>query len=88
VTMLQNLCSQMYVTQGPDPSNARMLLDLGHTLPGSLVELAREGAFLRVRLHAADTAAGALMEAQRERLVAALARSTRMGVLVDVVRTR
>jgi hypothetical protein len=86
VTLLQNQCAQMYVAQGADPNNARMLLDLGHTLPGSLVELARDGAFLRVRLHAADAQAGQLMDAQRERLVAALERSTRLGVVVDVVR--
>jgi hypothetical protein len=86
VTLLLNQCSQMYVAPGADPNNARMLLDLGHTLPGSLVELARDGAFLRVRLHAADAQAGQLMDAQRERLVAALERSTRLGVVVDVVR--
>jgi hypothetical protein len=86
VMLLQNQCAQMYVAQGADPNNARMLLDLGHALPGSLVELARDGAFLRVRLHAADAQAGLLMDAQRERLVAALERSTRLGVVVDVVR--
>ncbi len=86
VALLLDQCAQMYVAQGADPNNARMLLDLGHTLPGSLVELARDGAFLRVRLHAADAQAGRLMEAQRERLVASLERSTRLGVVVDVVR--
>jgi hypothetical protein len=91
VALLLDQCSQMYVAyvaQGPQANSARVLLDLGHTLPGSLVELAREGAFLRVRLHAADAQAGQLMDAQRERLVAALERSTRLGVVVDVVRTR
>jgi hypothetical protein len=88
VALLLDHCSQMYVAQSGDANNARMLLDLGQTLPGSLVELAREGAFLRVRLHAADPQAGQLMDAQRERLVAALERSTRLGVVVDVVRTR
>jgi hypothetical protein len=88
VGLLEQLCKQVYVTQDADPANARMLLDLGQTLPGSLVELARDGAFLRVRLHAADPAAGALMESQRERLEEALSRSTRLGVVVDVVRPR
>jgi hypothetical protein len=88
VALLLNQCSQMYVSNGADANNTRMLLDLGQALPGSLVELAREGAFLRVRLHAADAQAGQLMDAQRERLVAALERSTRLDVVVDVVRTR
>lgn len=88
VALLLEQCSQMYVSPSGDANNTRMLLDLGQTLPGSLVELAREGAFLRVRLHAADPQAGQLMDAQRERLVAALERSTRLGVVVDVVRTR
>jgi hypothetical protein len=88
IALLQSYCAQMYVSPGAEANNARMLLDLGQTLPGSLVELARDGAFLRVRLHAADAQAGQLMDAQRERLVAALERSTRLGVVVDVVRTR
>jgi hypothetical protein len=88
VALLLEQCSQMYVSNGADANSNRMLLDLGQTLPGSLVELARDGAFLRVRLHAADPQAGQLMDAQRERLVAALERSTRLSVVVDVVRTR
>jgi hypothetical protein len=62
-----------------------MMLDLGQAMPGSLVELVREGAFLRVRLHGGDAAARELMGEHRERLVSMLERSTGLGVAVDVV---
>jgi hypothetical protein len=83
--LLQQLCSQMYVATPTDAGSGRMMLDLGQAMPGSLVELVREGAFLRVRLHGGDAAARELMGEHRERLLSMLERSTGLGVAVDVV---
>ncbi len=87
VALLQSHCARLYVATGSQAAGPpRMLLELGQTLPGALVELAREGAFLRVRLHAGDPQAAELMDTQRARLISALERSTQLGVVVDVVR--
>jgi hypothetical protein len=61
------------------------MLALDGALPGASVELLREGAFLHVRMRAANDATLRLLESKRHRLVAALGQSTTLQVSVEVI---
>ena len=82
-TLLQTLCANLYL--GQNAAGGRMLLTLDAALPASAVELVREGAYLRVRVHARDDRSLRLISAARDELVSALSAYVPHGVLVEVV---
>ena len=83
--LLQSVCSKLYVGQ-PDTSadKGHVMLDVGSMLPGSMVEVARNGAFLHVRLHAVDRRTLQILERSRDRLMEGLSESTDLVVRVDM----
>jgi hypothetical protein len=84
--LLQRYCSDLYVESTSSERGSRMLVMLDAALPGAAAELVREGAFLRVRLHAWNDAAFRVMSAQRHSLNVALGDATPLNVVVEVVR--
>jgi hypothetical protein len=85
-TMLEQLCSGMYLTSEPSVTGSRMLLALDTTLPAAAVEFVRDSAYLRVRLHARDNASLHSMSAQRDALQSALGDATHLQVSVEIIR--
>jgi hypothetical protein len=85
-TLLQQLCSGMYLTSQVSASGSRMLLALDATLPAAAVEFVRDSDYLRVRLHARDDASLRSMSAQREVLQTSLGDATDLRVAVEIIR--
>ncbi|HEY5808983.1 MAG TPA: type III secretion HpaP family protein, partial [Povalibacter sp.] len=83
-TLLQSLCANLYV--GQDAAGSRMMLALDATLPATAVELIREGAYLRVRLHARDDRSMRLLCSSEDALTRELSASSQLGVHVEIVR--
>ncbi|MTW12632.1 hypothetical protein GM658_18645 [Pseudoduganella eburnea] len=83
--LLQHFSANLYVADSPRAGTGRIMLDLGTSLPGSSVEMSRDGVFLNVRLHAADDAMLRLMRGGSARLLEALNKSTGLVVRLDLV---
>jgi len=83
--LLQHFSANLYVADSPRAGTGRIMVDLGASLPGSSVEMSRDGVFLNVRLHAADDAMLRLMRGGSARLLEALNRSTGLEVRLDLV---
>lgn len=83
--LLQHFSANLYVADSPRAGTGRIMLDLGASLPGSSVEMSRDGVFLNVRLHAADDAMLRLMRGGSARLLEALNKSTGLEVRLDLV---
>ena len=85
VELLEQMCSNLYVSGTSESRESRILLAMDAALAGAAVELIRDGAFLRARLHARNEVALQLMSAQREQLHAVLEQASQLYVSVDVV---
>ena len=83
--LLQHFSANLYVADRPRAGTGHIMVDLGATLPGSSVEMSRDGVFLNVRLHAADDAMLRLMRGGSARLLDALNKSTGLVVRLDLV---
>lgn len=83
--LLQHFSANLYVADSPKAGTGRIMVDLGASLPGSSVEMTRDGVFLNVRLHAADDAMLRLMRGGGARLLDALNKSTGLVVRLDLV---
>ena len=84
--LLQSVCSKLYVAQaGMHAGKDHVMLDVGSMLPGSMVEMTRNGVFLHVRLHAADRKALQILERSGDRLMEILSKSTDLMVRLDMV---
>lgn len=83
--LLQHFSANLYVADSPRAGTGRIMVDLGASLPGSAVEMSRDGVFLNVRLHAADDAMLRLMRGGSARLLEALNKSTGLEVRLDLV---
>jgi len=83
--LLQHFSANLYVADSPRAGTGRIMVDLGTSLPGSSVEMSRDGVFLNVRLHAADDAMLRLMRGGCARLLEALNKSTGLEVRLDLV---
>ncbi|HKE93843.1 MAG TPA: hypothetical protein VKB34_06020 [Povalibacter sp.] len=81
--LLQSLCPTVFV--GQNATDTRMLITLDGSSAAAAVELVREGARLRVRLHARDDRALRLMVSGTDALNDALAAATSLSVHVEVV---
>lgn len=84
-SLLQHFCANLYVADSQKPGMGHIMVDLGAALPGSSVEMTRDGVFLNVRLHAADDAMLRLMRGGSARLLDALNKSTGLVVRLDLV---
>jgi len=83
--LLQHFCANLYVADSQKPGMGHIMVDLGAALPGSSVEMTRDGVFLNVRLHAADDTMLRLMRGGSARLLDALNKSTGLVVRLDLV---
>lgn len=83
--LLQHFCANLYVGESQRPGMGHIMVDLGAALPGSSVEMTRDGVFLNVRLHAADDTMLRLMRGGSGRLLDALNKSTGLVVRLDLV---
>lgn len=83
--LLQHFCANLYVGENQRPGMGHIMVDLGAALPGSSVEMTRDGVFLNVRLHAADDTMLRLMRGGSGRLLDALNKSTGLVVRLDLV---
>ncbi|WP_426161452.1 hypothetical protein [Pseudoduganella sp. R-34] len=83
--LLQHFSANLYVADRPKAGTGHIMVDLGASLPGSSVEMSREGVFLNVRLHAADEAMLRQMRGGSARLLDALNKSTGLVVRLDLV---
>jgi len=84
--LLQHFSANLYVADSPRAGTGHIMVDLGASLPGSSVEMSRDGVFLNVRLHAADEAMLRQMRGGSARLLDALNKSTGLVVRLDLVR--
>ena len=85
VELLEQMCSNLYVSGTAESRESRILLLMDAALSGAAVELIRDGAFLKARLHARNETALQLMSAQRAQLHAVLEQASQLYVSVDVV---
>src|SRR5690349_7309682 len=85
VELLEQMCSNLYVSGASETRESRILLAMDAALAGAAVELVRDGAFLKARLHARNEVALQLMLSQREQLHAVLEQASQLYVSVDVV---
>ncbi|WP_426337874.1 hypothetical protein ACN9MZ_15440 [Pseudoduganella sp. S-14] len=83
--LLRHFSANLYVADRPKAGTGHIMVDLGASLPGSSVEMSRDGVFLNVRLHAADDAMLRLMRGGSARLLDALNKSTGLVVRLDLV---
>jgi hypothetical protein len=83
--LLQHFSANLYVADSPRAGTGHIMVDLGASLPGSSVEMSRDGVFLNVRLHAADEAMLRQMRGGSARLLDALNKSTGLVVRLDLV---
>lgn len=84
-SLLQHFCANLYVAESQKPGMGHIMVDLGAALPGSSVEMTRDGVFLNVRLHAADDTILRQMRGGSARLLDALNKSTGLVVRLDLV---
>lgn len=84
-SLLQHFCANLYVADSQKAGMGHIMVDLGAALPGSSVEMTRDGVFLNVRLHAADDTMLRLMRGGSARLLDALNKSTGLVVRLDLV---
>jgi hypothetical protein len=84
-SLLQHFCANLYVADSQKAGMGHIMVDLGAALPGSSVEMTRDGVFLNVRLHAADDTMLRLMRGGSGRLLDALNKSTGLVVRLDLV---
>jgi hypothetical protein len=84
-SLLQHFCANLYVAESQKPGMGHIMVDLGAALPGSSVEMTRDGVFLNVRLHAADDTMLRRMRGGSARLLDALNKSTGLVVRLDLV---
>lgn len=83
--LLQHFCNNLFVTEAGRADQGRVMLEIGASLPGAMVELVRNGAFLHVRLHATDRKTLQILERSRGGLIENLSDSTHLVVTVDAV---
>lgn len=84
--LLERMCTDMYVGERSRTSNPRLLLELDGQLAGVSAEIAREGAFLRVRVRTGSIEAYERMQARRAALVEGLAGHTRnVPVSIEII---
>lgn len=86
-TLVERLCAEVYVGETSRASESRALLALQGALPGASAEIVREGAFVRVRLRAANDQSLERMQSRRHLLVDALtAPGSSSMVTVEIIR--
>ena len=83
--LLRQFCSALFVGDGATANGQRVWLALDSALPGAAAEFIRDGATLRVNLHARNAATLRTMTAQRDSLHRLLADATELSVQVAVI---
>lgn len=83
-TLLQRVCSAMYVGDSPHGSQQRVMLALDGALPGVTAQIVREGSVVSIRLRAGNEAAYRLMSLQRDALIRAVEGCGARQVVVEV----
>ena len=83
--LLRRFCSALFVGDPSTASGKHVWLALDSALAGAAAEFIRDGAVLRVNLHARNASTLRLMTAQRDSLHRALADATDLSVQVAVI---
>ncbi|MET0499563.1 MAG: hypothetical protein ABW106_14970 [Steroidobacteraceae bacterium] len=85
VELLRQFCAALFVGDASSAQGKHVWLALDSSLAGAAAEFIRDGAVLRVNLHARNATTLRLMTAQRDSLHLALANATELSVQVAVI---
>lgn len=84
--LLEKFCNTLYLNPNAGLSNLNnIVLDVGRTLPGTMIEISQQGAFLNIKLYSSDQETLRAMKRDREKLSDGLSASTNLVVRVETI---
>ncbi|MET0357590.1 MAG: hypothetical protein ABW044_12490 [Cellvibrio sp.] len=84
--LLEKFCNTLYLNPKAGLSNLNnIVLDVGRSLPGTMIEISQQGAFLNIKLYSSDLETLRVMKRDKDKLSDGLSESTNLVVRVETV---
>lgn len=84
--LLEKFCNTLYLNPKAGLSNLNnIVLDVGRSLPGTMIEISQQGAFLNIKLYSSDLETLRVMKRDKDKLSNGLSESTNLVVRVETV---